>query len=52
VCFLTVTLLYSCLNLIFPGLGSTFFVVMTSLPDGMLQDIRVLLEVLMAIQGL
>ena len=51
-CVLTVNLLYSCLNLIFPGLGSTFFVVMTSLPNGMLQDIRVLLVVLMAIQGL
>jgi len=34
-CFLTVNLLYSYLNLIFPGLGNTFFVVMTSLPDVM-----------------
>jgi hypothetical protein len=50
-CFLTVNLLYSCLSLIYPGLGSTIFV-MTSLPDGMLQDIQVLLGVLMAIQGL
>jgi hypothetical protein len=50
-CFLTVNLLYSFLNLIFPGLGNTFFVVMSSLPGGMLQDIRILLGVLMAIQG-
>ena len=50
-CFLTINLLYSCLNLILPILGSSFFVVMTNLPD-MLQDIQVLPGSLIVIPGL